>query len=137
MTEELLTVRQASVMFGEKTVQSIYEAIKKGRLKVSHESRPCQIRKKDLIEYHETKHSVLISKYDGKPVYNLEQGEISVSHAAKLCGIRPTFLYFKIRRGKIGYIKRGKHLVLRHEEVMQFYKDLLARRDNPQQMRFV
>lgn len=137
MTEEILTVRQASLMFGEKTVQSVYEAIKKGRLRVNNERRPFQIRKKDLVEYHETKHSVLISKYDGKPVYNLEQGEISVSHAAKLCGIKSGFLYFKIRRGHLGYVKRGKHLVLRHAEVMQFYKDLMERRDNPQQMRFV
>jgi hypothetical protein len=136
LTKDKLTVTQASKLFGEKTVQALYQAIKKGRLKAFYEEKKWWITKQDLIIYHETKHSRIEARYAGAPLYDMEAGEISVSQAAKMCGLKPQHLYNQLRRGAIRGIKRGEFWVLTREQVADFYSRKLEERENPKQLRF-
>lgn len=114
----------------------MYQAIKKGRLKASYESKQWWVSKEDLIAYHETKYSRMETKFQGAPLYNLEEGEISVGHAAKMCGLQPQHIYYQIRQGAIQGFRRGDYWVLNREQVADFYKRKLEERENEKQLRF-
>lgn len=129
-------MKQASQMFGHRTVQALYRAIKRGRLEAKFEKKRWTTTKKALVSYLETKHSLMESKFEGKPLFNVEAGEISVSHAAKLCGVPRPHIYYMVEKGRIHAQKKGYKWVLRHEEIIRFYAEMKALQENPKQMRF-
>lgn len=123
-------------MFGEKTKSAIYQAIKIGRLKATYEEKHWWITKEDLIRYHETKYSRMEAKFQGEPLYDLDNGEMSVGHAAKLCGLQQQHIYNQIRRGALRASKKGRYWIVRHEELERFHKESKQSKENPKQLKF-
>lgn len=123
-------------MFGEKTCQAIYQAIKNGRLKAIYEEKKWWVTKEALIRYHETKYSRMETKFQGEPLYDLDNGEMSVGQAAKLSGLKQSYVYILLRQGKLRAKKKGNYWIVRHEDVLEFHKERMEAKENPKQMKF-
>jgi hypothetical protein len=111
-------------------------AIKKGRLKAIYEKKRFWVEKEELIRYHETKYSRLETKFQGEPLYDLDNGEISVVHAAKLSGVRTSCIYFHLRKGNLRGKRKGHHWILNHTDVCNFHKELHSKKEDPRQIKF-
>jgi excisionase family DNA binding protein len=130
--EDIISVREASQMFGVKTKAAIYQALYLGKLKGKREKTHWQIKKSDLIAYHKNKYNSDSRIYEGRPIYSMEKGELSPLHVAKLWGSHRTYIYFLIRRGYLPAFRKGKSYVIKREDAVRVHKQLLLRQDQRQ-----
>ena len=133
--EKILKIEAARKMFGEKTHQAIYQAIYKGRLKAKRVNGHWVVTEEDLIEYHKTKHCTEARIFNGRPLYSIDEGRLSVAHVAKLLGKNPQTIYYAIRRGFLISVRHGGTYVIRKEDALR-YQALTEQIQNSAQLRF-
>jgi|SRR5277367_3330229 len=125
MTEELLTVSQAA-MIARITTQSIYLAIKQGKLKAVCVKKRFQILPQDLEAYRLNKYNRDLRKKDGEFVFDIDKGHFSVPQVSKVFGEilgRPyplQRLYYKIRTGQLKSFRKGAAIVITKEDAISF-----------------
>lgn len=103
------------------TRQGVYVAIRKRGLKAELVGRQWYIKEEDLIEYQKGKYSREKSAFEGNPLFDLERGEYSVNHTAKILGCPAQHIYYLIRNGELNPRKRGSAWVISREEIEVIY----------------
>ena len=139
MTEndELLNLRDAGALIGNGSRQSIYLAIVSGRLPaVKNENGFWRIRKQDVIRYHETKHSREFSWINGKLVFDLDKGEMSVTQVAKFTGNSIHRVYYMIRKGRLAAKRKGAAYVILKKDLDVAFGNEMKKKENPNQLKF-
>jgi excisionase family DNA binding protein len=123
---DLITVKEASQISGTQ-VQSLYVAIKKGRLKAKRKefSQRFELARSDLENYLDKKYDRTDSKFEGKLRWDKKKGEFSVSEAANFLGVPTNLLYYFIRSRKMAYMKKGSSYVLHMEELLRVKTNLI------------
>lgn len=91
------------------TRQSIYLAIRSGKLKALKTKKKWILTKKDIDNYFN-------SKYVRKN--KCREGEISVSQASKLLNVRLGKIYYLLYRNKFEYEKRGGAIFIKHKSIL-------------------
>lgn len=118
--DEFLTITEAAELF-HVTRQAIYVALKIRGLPAIFANNMWIIKKSDLIDYQKNKYSREKSTFNGCPLYDLEGGEYSVNHIAKLVGADPQHIYYLLRRGELRASKKGRVWIISREELERLY----------------
>lgn len=134
MTEKSLTIEEA-VKEMHISVEAIYQAIKKNRLKAVKGGKRWYLTEKDIEDYQ-------LSKFnrDLQPIFSIEEGRYSTGQAAKILTdlIKRPFsadcVRDKFRRGEIKAEKKGSAWVVTLEELEKFYNSI--NKEDDRQMRF-
>lgn len=116
---EFLRIREAVDLFGF-TLSSIYRAVKAGRLRYIKEGGIMMVRKDDLMDKSRMGPPWARFKVDGKLVYDISNGVVSVPLASKTVGVSYRRLYYGISQGLLPATRVGKAWVLRLEDVERF-----------------
>jgi len=105
------------------TRQSVYVAVKKGRIK-AHKSAASfrwQIYKSDLDEYIRSKYCRSYGKAsDGSVFYSVEEGRYSPSQAAEIVDCPVQNIYYQIRTGGIKITYKDHRMVIRKEHLDEY-----------------
>ena len=99
--------------------QSVYMAIKKGRLKAAKTTR-WKINFEDLKSYSETRWNRKFSKRNGELLFDLSKDELSVKHAAEILKVPENHIYYCIYVGKMPAFRKGKTWVIKGEDIKYY-----------------
>ena len=113
------------------TRQTVYVAVKTGRLKASKptpETRKWTITLADLEEYTKNEYSRAKSKYNGELTFNRSKGEYSVRQAAEILGMPAQKVYYATRIGILKASRKGAAWVIHIEDIQEFRERYFSRR---------
>lgn len=111
MDKEMLTVKEAADMYKVET-QTIYFAIRKGRLKAMREGAGWRIPIKSLQEYNHTLYSREESTHNGELIYDKKKGLYSPRQIANLMGVHPMKIYYMLARNYVPFKRHGSMYIL-------------------------
>lgn len=120
--------------FANVTKQSIYLAIRKGKLRALKVERRWEITSENLEEYAKNKYSRKNSRIKGELVFDSAKGELSLQQAREFLSqelqvnVPLQRLYYLMRLGKLKSFKKGGAYVLMKEDVLSILKQEIARR---------
>ena len=104
--------------------QAIYVAIQKNKLKAVKKDGHWMISKKDLEDYRVNKFSRENRRFNGQPVYDLENGPFSILYVSKVLSTAlkrhfpPHRLYHLLRTGQLKGYKLGSAWAIAKEDAM-------------------
>lgn len=98
---------------------AIYQSAKAGKYPTHRRGRSLCVYEEDYIDFMAHKYDRTRSTFNGKPLYG--EGEISVPQCAKLFGVPPVDIYYRVHKGWINHERRGNSIVLNYEECLQFF----------------
>ena len=108
------------------TVQAVYQAIWRGRLRAIKLDDQRLSTKEWVDEYTRTWKSKQHSVYNGMPTFNKEKGEYSIKTASQAFDIKEQRLYHLIREGRLPCTRKGCYVVLHHDELSKFIEKELG-----------
>lgn len=120
---EILSLREAG-LHAHVQRQSIYLAIKKGRLKATKVNNRWRIKLLDLDDYRCSKYNRDYRTINGELVFDMEKGEFSVQQVCKvMCAtLNRQFsmqrLYYLLRIGQVKAFKKGSTWVILKEDAV-------------------
>lgn len=122
------------------TRQAIFVAIRKGKLIAHQENRKWYIYEKDMQTYRENKYRRDSSKFQGLPLFDPEQKQLSVAASAKFMGCTPQKIYYLARTGQIPHVRKGNAIVISYDDLLKLkdcYDSLgRLRKEDKRQTRF-
>ena len=121
--QNVISMKQAAKL-SKCTVGAIFLAIKNKRLKATREGLRWWIQKEDLVSYRKNKYSRMRSIYQGKPLFDKEKGEYSITEAAKELGITVAMAYHYVRCKRFPFTRKGVSYVIQIEDVKRFKEEL-------------
>lgn len=115
--------------------RAMYFAIRRGHL-VGHKGidNKWYVTRQAVDEYRMNKYNPDKKCHDGKKVYDIENGYLSVQHVARTLGVmlnRPydvQHIYYLIRKGELTCYKKGYSVVIKKEDAIALYESELKTR---------
>ncbi len=122
-----LKVREVAVMLGV-TVQNIYAAMSKRVMKHKKIDGIKYTTNEWVTEYRKFLHCKQThSRYNGKAVFDKEQGFYSVKMVADILRVKEHYIHSMIEEGKIQAMRRGKYLIILKEELEKVKESVIER----------
>lgn len=121
--EQWLTPQQIADKY-HVTRQAISVGCKNKRFEIRKKGRQYLICESSYNDYRGQKYSRLLSKYNGKPLYDSEFKEMSVAQAAKFLGWTAGRIYYAVRTGSIPYFRKGYAIIIKYEDLLKFRKEI-------------
>lgn len=120
--DRLIGINQAAEM-KNRLRQSLYLAIRKGRLKATRgPTGRVLIKESDLEAYWKSRYSREGALFNGERIHDIEKGIYSINFAAKFLKIPSQKLYHAIRMGYIPFVRKGSAYVLKKEDLLSYAK---------------
>lgn len=123
---------KAIAEYGHVKTGSITTAIKHKKLKGHYRNGRWYVSKEDYDQYRLNRHSKLHAKHDGKKIFDMRKGHLSVEHVAKACCIalgndfsNRRILYY-IKTGHLRAEKKGTVWVIDRNDAEKFIKKMCA-----------
>ena len=116
---EYMTVPQVADYMGC-TVQNIYQAIWRGRLRAIKFNDQRLVKKEWVDKYIRYYKSKQESVMNGKKVFNAEKGEYSAKMASETFNIDIQHLYYLAREGRIPCTRKGSYVVFHHKDLVRY-----------------
>lgn len=110
-----LTSRQAADLLHVNRT-AILEAINRKRLSATKIKRRWFFREEDIMEYQRT-------KFSREKYFNIPEGNLSLSHVAKLLGKHQESISKLLRTGKMKGQKIGNYWMIRKESVLEYISE--------------
>lgn len=109
--------------------QAIYIAIKLNKLKAHKESTRWTINLDDLETYRRQKYSRTKSMFDGKLLFDNNEGYFSVNQVARMLKVPAQKIYYATRIGYLKAIRKGAAWVIHEEDVKEYRKNFVAKKN--------
>lgn len=112
------------------TRQAIYVAIKLNKLKATKEQSRWTIKVEDLEQYRRERYSRMKSTFDGKPLFDNENGYFSVHQTAKILNVPAQKIYYATRKGMLSGTRKGSAWVIHAEDIVAYQQKHLVEKDS-------
>ena len=122
--KKVLSITEAA-RINNVTRQAIYVAIKQKKLKATKDSTRWMIHLDDLAEYRRNKYSREKSVYEGKLLFDNEDGYYSVNQVAKMLNVPAQKIYYATRVGLLNAIRKGAAWVMHIDDIRGYKENYL------------
>lgn len=99
---------------------AICKAIAGKRLKAKKDGNIWVVTIKDFDEYYKTRYDRKFSTFEGKPLFDKDQGQYSIIEAAKIIGCCEQDLYYACRVGKMSSTRKGSSWIVQKDEIERY-----------------
>jgi hypothetical protein len=123
---KFVSIKEAAKM-NDLTVQAIYAAVWKDKLKSFMQRGKIKIHVDDLAVWRKNVHSREKSTYKGQLLYDNSQGYYSTVQAAAIMGVPSQKVYYATRMGWLKAKRKGSSWVIHSDDIKKYYNDIVLR----------